>query len=54
MKDAGHIGGQLLIGILVRMVAEDGGGDWVIKARSICGATFEESRARLEVEYADH
>ena len=50
MKAAGLIDGQFLIGILLRMVADDGEVDWVMKARSICGATLEVSRMRLQVD----
>lgn len=50
MKAAGLIDGPFFIGILLRMVAEDGGVDWMIKARSICGAALEESRMRLQVD----
>lgn len=50
MKAAGLIGGQFLIGISLRMVADDGEVDWVIKARSIRGATLESARLRLQVD----
>lgn len=42
--------GQLLLGILLGMGADDGGVDEVMQARSICGAASEESRIRLQVD----
>lgn len=37
MKDAGLIGGQFLIGVLARMVADDGGEDWVSRLEVSAG-----------------
>ena len=54
METAGRAGSQFLPGILVGMSTNGVGAAWVIKARSICGATLEESRIRLQVNMQKH